>query len=216
MNKIKIWTLTFDDKLKFVISICILLAISVIAFSFYYILIKAKKENIYIKDFFEIKNYETNYNLTVFSNKNSNIYHIYEKADLNQNKYLYLTDNGLKIEIDNGLISITKNEVEYDYIEELNEQNMNMMSNYISFSSIIKVVKNINENLLAGNIVKVEENGKIYYEIETEEDVFYNIKYIKVEIDKYDNCLHYVTMCDNARNAIYFVDFQDFIVKNSQ
>lgn len=218
MSKMKFYTLTYDNIVKVIMVICILIAASVISFSIYYILIKAKKENIYIKDFFEVSNYEAGYNLTVYSNKNCNTYHIYEIADMVNNKYLYLTSNGLEIKVDINDnvkdVTISKENMEYEY-SDINVLENNEKENFVSFSSVIKIVKDIKENKRKGYINQIEENGKIIYEINLEEEVFNGIKNIKVEIDKYDNCIHFVTMCDNERNTIYFVDFQDFIVKNS-
>lgn len=211
-RKIKFLSISFDDKTKIVMSICIVIAVISIMYLIYYLLFKTKHENIISNDIFNINAYEAKYSITVYSNKNTNIYDIEEKADMVNDKYLYITNNGMIIEKDKEDILIKNFGKEF----KLKSNQVNNMSNYISFSTVLEIGRKINNNQIDGNIVKRYLDDKIVYEIMINENLFNDINLIKIEQSKIDKCIHYVTMYDSLRNTIFFIDFQEFINKKSQ
>lgn len=215
MKKVKIINLNFDTKTKLVMLISIIIAICIIAYSFYTICIKnitGKNDILEEKlNFTSINSYEANYNVLVNSNKNSNMYNVAESVDLLDNTYDYLVDDKLKITIKNDEIKISKEGIAYEYFTKLNSNIEN--NNFVSFSSIIEIVKKINNSELKGNIKKVEINNNTVYKIHLEDEYIKKIKDIEIIMSDNDKNLLEIKMYNLDGNEQYHLIFNDFKVK---
>lgn len=215
MKKVKIINLNFDTKTKLVMLISIIIAICIIAYSFYTICIKnitGKNDILEEKlNFTSINSYEANYNVLVNSNKNSNMYNVAESVDLLDNTYDYLVDDKLKITIKNDEIKISKEGIAYEYFTKLNSSIEN--NNFVSFSSIIEIVKKINNSELKGNIKKVEINNNTVYKIHLEDEYIKKIKDIEIIMSDNDKNLLEIKMYNLDGNEQYHLIFNDFKVK---
>ncbi|MBO5477491.1 MAG: hypothetical protein J6A15_07060 [Clostridia bacterium] len=215
MKNIKIINLNFDMRTKIIMLICIVIAICIIAYSFYTICIKlGRVEDIGEKNieyYLSAKEYQITFDVTVNSNKNSNTYSVVEKANLLEEIYEYTINDKFQICINPSEIKIFKTNIDYEYITS--NQNEYIHNNFISFSSIIKMVNKINEKALNGNIKRVEINENIIYKIEVEEEYIKKIKRIEIIMSKNDEEIQEIKMYDLDNKEMYFITIYNFVVK---
>lgn len=214
MKKIKIFAFNFDTKVKIIMMCSILISVVIIIYSFYNICIEngIKSESIPNKeDFFNIKEYESQYTVTVNSNKNTNTYKVKEITNILQNEYTYIIDDILNINITNNQINISKENIDYKYVIEKMSDYGN--SNFMSFSSIINIVNGIKDNTLSGNIKKIENDGNVVYKIHTDNEVVSNIKDIDVEMSKNEDKINQIKIYNLDGKEQYLIVFESFIVK---
>lgn len=214
MKKIKIFAFNFDTKVKIIMMCSILISVVIIIYSFYNICIEngIKSESISKKeDFFNIKEYEAQYTVTVNSNKNTNTYKVKEITNILQNEYTYIIDDILNINITNNQINISKENIDYKYVIEKMSDYGN--SNFMSFSSIINIVNGIKDNTLSGNIKKIENDGNVVYKIHTDNEVVSNIKDIDVEMSKNEDKINQIKIYNLDGKEQYLIVFESFIVK---
>ena len=214
MKKIKIFAFNFDTKVKIIMMCSILISVVIIIYSFYNICIEngIKSESIPKKeDFFNIKEYEAQYTVTVNSNKNTNTYKVKEITNLLQNEYTYIIDDMLNINITNNQINISKYNIDYKYaIEKMSDYGY---SNLMSFSSIINIVNGIKNNTILGNIKKIENDGNIVYKIHTNDEIVQNIKDIDIEMSKNEDKINQIKIYNLDGKEQYLIVFESFIVK---
>lgn len=214
MKKIKIFAFNFDTKVKTIMMCSILISVVIIIYSFYNICIEngIKSESISKKeDFFNIKEYEAQYTVTVNSNKNTNTYKVKEITNILQNEYTYIIDDILNINITNNQINISKENIDYKYVIEKMSDYGN--SNFMSFSSIINIVNGIKDNTLSGNIKKIENDGNVVYKIHTDDEIVPNIKDIDVEMSKNEDKINQIKIYNLDGKEQYLIVFESFIVK---
>ena len=214
MKKIKIFAFNFDTKVKIIMMCSILISVVIIIYSFYNICIEngIKSESIPNKeDFFNIKEYESQYTVTVNSNKNTNTYKVKEITNILQNEYTYIIDDILNINITNNQINISKENIDYKYVIEKMSDYGN--SNFMSFSSIINIVNGIKDNTLSGNIKKIENDGNVVYKIHTDDEIVPNIKDIDVEMSKNEDKINQIRIYNLDGKEQYLIVFESFIVK---
>lgn len=214
MKKIKIFAFNFDTKVKIIMMCSILISVVIIIYSFYNICIEngIKSESISKKeDFFNIKEYEAQYTVTVNSNKNTNTYKVKEITNILQNEYTYIIDDILNINITNNQINISKENIDYKYVIEKMSDYGN--SNFMSFSSIINIVNGIKDNTLSGNIKKIENDGNVVYKIHTDDEIVPNIKDIDVEMSKNEDKINQIKIYNLDGKEQYLIVFESFIVK---
>lgn len=214
MKKIKIFAFNFDTKVKIIMMCSILISVVIIIYSFYNICIEngIKSESISKKeDFFNIKEYEAQYTVTVNSNKNTNTYKVKEITNILQNEYTYIIDDILNINITNNQINISKENIDYKYVIEKMSDYGN--SNFMSFSSIINIVNGIKDNILSGNIKKIENDGNVVYKIHTDDEIVPNIKDIDVEMSKNEDKINQIRIYNLDGKEQYLIVFESFIVK---
>ena len=214
MKKIKIFAFNFDTKVKIIMMCSILISVVIIIYSFYNICIEngIKSESISKKeDFFNIKEYEAQYTVTVNSNKNTNTYKVKEITNILQNEYTYIIDDILNINITNNQINISKENIDYKYVIEKMSDYGN--SNFMSFSSIINIVNGIKDNTLSGNIKKIENDGNVVYKIHTDDEIVPNIKDIDVEMSKNEDKINQIRIYNLDGKEQYLIVFESFIVK---
>lgn len=214
MKKIKIFAFNFDTKVKIIMMCSILISVVIIIYSFYNICIEngIKSESIPNKeDFFNIKEYESQYTVTVNSNKNTNTYKVKEITNLLQNEYTYIIDDMLNINITNNQINISKENIDYKYtIEKMSDYGN---SNFMSFSTVINIINSIRNNSISGNIKKIENDGNVVYKIHTDNEVVSNIKDIDVEMSKNEDKINQIKIYNLDGKEQYLIVFESFIVK---
>ena len=214
MKKIKIFAFNFDTKVKIIMMCSILISVVIIIYSFYNICIEngIKSEIIPNKeDFFNIKEYESQYTVTVNSNKNTNTYKVKEITNLLQNEYTYIIDDMLNINITNNQINISKENIDYKYaIEKMSDYGN---SNFMSFSTVINIINSIRNNSISGNIKKIENDGNVVYKIHTDNEVVSNIKDIDVEMSKNEDKINQIKIYNLDGKEQYLIVFESFIVK---
>ncbi len=214
MKKIKIFAFNFDTKVKIIMMCSILISVVIIIYSFYNICIEngIKSESIPNKeDFFNIKEYEAQYTVTVNSNKNTNTYKVKEITNILQNEYTYIIDDILNINITNNQINISKENIDYKYaIEKMSDYGN---SNFMSFSTVINIINSIRNNSISGNIKKIENDGNVVYKIHTDNEVVSNIKDIDVEMSKNEDKINQIKIYNLDGKEQYLIVFESFIVK---
>ena len=214
MKKIKIFAFNFDTKVKIIMMCSILISVVIIIYSFYNICIEngIKSESIPNKeDFFNIKEYEAQYTVTVNSNKNTNTYKGKEITNILQNEYTYIIDDILNINITNNQINISKENIDYKYaIEKMSDYGN---SNFMSFSTVINIINSIRNNSISGNIKKIENDGNVVYKIHTDNEVVSNIKDIDVEMSKNEDKINQIKIYNLDGKEQYLIVFESFIVK---
>ena len=214
MKKIKIFAFNFDTKVKIIMMCSILISVVIIIYSFYNICIEngIKSESISKKeDFFNIKEYEAQYTVTVNSNKNTNTYKVKEITNILQNEYTYIIDDILNINITNNQINISKENIDYKYaIEKMSDYGN---SNFMSFSTVINIINSIRNNSISGNIKKIENDGNVVYKIHTDDEIVPNIKDIDVEMSKNEDKINQIRIYNLDGKEQYLIVFESFIVK---
>ena len=215
MKKIKIVNLNFDTRTKIIMFFCIIIAICIIADSFYTICIKqGNVENIggkNIEYYLNAQEYETMFEVCVNSNKNSNTYTVSEQTNLMENTYNFIIDEKLKINIKPNEIKISKEDMDYEYI--INNEGNYDLNNFISFSSIINSINKINDKTLNGSIKRVEVNENIVYKISLEDEYIKKVKNIEIIMSKNEEKIQGIKMYDLSGKELYFITFYSFEVK---
>lgn len=208
LEKFKTYILTFDFKVKVIITLSVMLAIMIISYSFYVICIKDEtqvEENKIdkIESMLAINEYEAKYKLKVKSNKNENEYEIVENANLLDDKYEYLLDGEIKIQIDKDASTLLNQKINKSF--EYSSQNK--YNNFVSLASIIKYLKcNLNTK-----ITKVECDNNTQYKIDIT-DFFPDITKIDILIDS--SCkINEIKMYNKDSNVVYHLVYESFKVK---
>lgn len=208
LEKFKTYILTFDFKVKVIITLSVMLAIIIISYSFYIICIKdevqiEEKKIDAIEDILGINEYEAKYKLKVKSNKNENEYEIVENANLVDDKYEYLLDDEIKIQIDKNISTLLNQKINKSF--EYNNQNK--YNNFVSLASIIKYL-NYNKDT---KITKVECDNNTQYKIDIT-DLFLDIA--KIEILVESGCkINEIKMYNKDSNIVYDLLYESFKVK---
>ncbi len=204
---IKIVSINFDSKTKIIMCISIVIAICIIAYNFYNICIR-NDDDIITKaefDFSKIVYFESESEITVNSNKNSNVYRVHELSSLEENKYNYKIDNELEIDINNDEIRISNFNIENDYITA--NQYLEKY-NYMSIASIIKLFNEINNQSIEGKISRVTQNNETIYKL------YFNDKKVKyIEIYLNENNLKEIKIFEDENKELYYIKINSFIVK---
>lgn len=213
----KILNITFDTKVKVLVVICVIIAITIISYSFYYICIKDNKEIIElqkiesIETMLDILCYEAKYDVVVKGNKTVNKYNVIENVDFENQTYNMIIDGNLNISINSENTSIKKQNIEYEYFTFNNGEILK--NNAISFSSIIECIKKISCNEISGNIKRIEQDNKFIYQITTDESYIEKIKRTDIVVQK-DNCkITEIKMYNLEENEVYTMFFESFLVK---
>lgn len=208
LEKFKTYTLTFDFKVKVIITFCVMLAIIIISYSFYVICIKdesqAEEKKIdAIESILGINEYEAKYKLKVISNKNENEYEIVENANLLEDKYEYVFDDEIKIQIEKDTSTLLNQKINKSF--EYNSQNK-----YNNFVSLASIIKYLNSNTQT-KITKVECDNNTQYKIDITE-LFPDITKIDILVDS--SCkINEIKMYNKDSNIVYHLLYESFKVK---
>lgn len=212
----KILNITFDTRVKILIVICVIIALTIISYSFYYICIRENKEEIEtpkvenIEEILDVLCYESKYNVTVNGNKTTNTYDVVENVDLENNIYNMVIDGTLMISINSDNTSIKKQNMEYEYFTTTGEIFKN---NAISFSSIIECIKKISSKEINGNIKRIEQDNKFIYQISTDESYIEKVNRIEITVEKEKCKITEIKMYNSEGNELYSMIFESFMVK---
>ena len=215
MKKFNVLSINFDTKVKIVMTICIIIATIIISYSFYNICLKngIKSEKISlvdINDFLSINCYDAEYEITVNSNKNSNTYNVKESADIENGKYNYVIDNNLYIQINKDEIRLKKENIEYEYVTTLLN---NPNNNFISFSTVIEIIRKIQNNSISGNIKRIDSDDNVVYKVTMEDEYIKNISQIEIHLSKSQNKIMFLNMFNKDKKEQYSISFVNFTVK---
>ncbi len=213
----KILNITFDTKVKILVIICVLIALTIISYSFYYICIK-EKETIAepqkiesIETMLDVLCYEAKYDVVVNSNKTENKYSVSENVDFENQTYDMVIDEKLSISINSENTSIKKQNMEYEYFTFNNGEILK--NNAISFSTIIDCIKKISCNEIEGNIKRIEQDDKYIYQILTDKNYIEKVKRTDIVVQK-ENCkITEIKMYNSEENELYTMIFESFLVK---
>lgn len=215
MKKFNVLSINFDTKVKIVMTICIIIATIIISYSFYNICLKngIKSEKISlvdINDFLSINCYDAEYEITVNSNKNSNTYNVKESTDMENGKYNYVIDNNLYIQINKDEIRLKKENIEYEYVTTLLN---NPNNNFISFSTVIEIIRKIQNNSISGNIKRTDSDDNVVYKVTMEDEYIKNISQIEIHLSKSQNKIMFLNMFNKDKKEQYSISFVNFTVK---
>lgn len=204
LDKFKTYILTFDFKVKAIITLSVLLAIMIISYSFYIICIKDEEKKIdAIDSILNINEYEAKYRLRVKSNKNENEYEIVENANLLEDKYEYLLDNEIKIQIDKDKSTLLNQKINKSFEYDI----QNKYNNFVSLASIIKYLNSYKDT----KITKVECDSNVQYKIDIT-DLFLDITKIDILVDS--SCkINEIKMYNKDSNVVYHLLYDSFKVK---
>ncbi len=219
MKYFKTINFSFDIKVKLLIVVCVSIAIIGICYAYFVICInkgESTKSNLSksqcnmtdINNIAGINCYLAKYQVTVNSNKNTNEYSILEDVDMLNNKYKFILEDNIVIEI---------SEDSTKYINENSKTKESIIDgiynehNYISLSSVIKIINKILSGDIDGKIVKVEEDGNVILNIKINEENK-KISTIEVIIDK--SCkINEIKMYNNESNLVYNIVYESLEVK---
>lgn len=185
-----------------------MLAIIIISYSFYVICIKdesqAEEKKIdAIESILGINEYEAKYKLKVISNKNENEYEIVENANLLEDKYEYVFDDEIKIQIEKDTSTLLNQKINKSF--EYNSQNK-----YNNFVSLASIIKYLNSNTQT-KITKVECDNNTQYKIDIT-DLFPDITKIDILVDS--SCkINEIKMYNKDSNIVYHLLYESFKVK---
>ncbi len=219
MKYFKTINFSFDIKVKLLIVVCVSIAIIGICYAYFVICInkgESTKSNLSknqcnmtdIDNIAGINCYLAKYQATVNSNKNTNEYSILEDVDMLNNKYKFILEDNIIIEIsDDSTKYINENsKTKESIIDGIYDE-----YNYISLSSVIKIINEILNGNIDGKIVKVEENGNVIFNIKINEENK-KISTIEVIIDK--SCkINEIKMYNNDSNLMYNIVYESLEVK---
>ncbi len=219
MKYFKTINFSFDIKVKLLIIVCVCIAVIGICYAYYVICVnkgEGTKNNLSnnhydmtnINNIAKINCYLAKYQATVNSNKNTNQYSILEDVDMLNNKYKFILEDNIIIEI---------SEDNTKYINENSKTKETIIGgiydeyNYISLSSVIKIINKILKGDIDGKIVKVEENGNVIFNIKINEENK-KISTLEVIIDK--SCkINEIKMYNNDSSLVYNIVYESLEVK---
>ena len=214
-KKIKIVSINFDTKVKILIVACVIIAISIIMFSFYYICIdsKQKSEPIEIDNInqiMDLSEYEAEYQIRVAGNRTINTYDVKEVVDLENETYNMNIDDLLNIDINANDTKIQKKNMDNIYITSTKDI---VRNNPFSFSSVIECYNLVNSKKIDGSIKKVEQDEKCIYTIQMNEEVIEKVRKIVIYTLKEKCKIIEIKMYNLEENELYTISFKSFIVK---
>lgn len=206
--KIKIVSFNTDKKTKLLMIFAIIIAVLIIIYNFFNICIR--KGNVVTSEELnleEIIAFNSQSEITVNSNKNSNVYDVREESNLETDEYHFLIDNELEININCDEIRISNLSMTNEFFsanEFLDEDN------YMSLASILKIVRKVSKGEIEGKIKKITQDSNIVYEISIQDA---RISIIKVFVG--DDKIQSIELYDNDQNEEYNVKVNSFEVKKS-
>ncbi len=213
MNKIKFCTFNFDDKIKVLISISIIIAITIICYSFYYICIRKDGDAYnYVSNEFsieEVNSFNASFCVTIYSNKNVNRYSIDEEVNKQENTHFLQIDQNMEIKVtqSESIIKMKNIDYEYNFTDYISNR-----YNLISISSVIDLINDIKAKVIDGDIKLIEKDGYRYTNINLKSEIS-KVKNIEIKYLVEDNSLIEINMLDNEKNPRVIMNINKFEVK---
>lgn len=205
---INIVSISFDKKTKIIMVISIIIAICLIIYNLFNIVIKEKMKD-YIEeiDLNKVLKFESNYIIEVYSNKNSNIYNVYEETDFEEEKEKIDIENGIKILKEREKVNISINnslENSFTYNTIALQENIN----FISLGDILNLYKNIVDEKIEGKIERINKDNNITIKCILKENAV-NCIYIEI-VDKQ---LESISIYSEENVIKYYIKIEKFEVK---
>ena len=200
-------TINIDkSKRLWLIIICALfVAFLLIAISFFGIYNANSNGSNEMKDIFDIKNYNTKYTLTIFSNKTKNSYEVEEWYLYNNGEERYRFDftNDLQDKIS---YIILNNEVRINNTKEISKFDLREYStsdrNIFSFSTFISLYNYIQRETSCGNIESKIVNDKTHYLIKLNENKINEVEELKFLLKEGLNLSSFEAVVDNKSKKV--------------
>lgn len=194
-----------SKRLWFIIICALFVAFLLIAISFFGIYNANSNGSNEMKDIFDIKNYNTKYSLTIFSNKTKNSYEVEEWYLYNNEEERYRFDftNDLQDKIS---YIILNNEVRINNTKEISKFNLNEYStpdrNIFSFSTFIFLHNYIQKETSYGNIESKIINDKTHYLIKLNKNNINEIEELKFLLKEGLNVCSFEVVIDNNSKKV--------------
>lgn len=205
---INIVSISFDKKTKIIMVISVIIAICLIIYNLFNIVIKEKMKD-YIEeiDLNKVLKFESNYIIEVYSNKNSNIYNVYEETDFEEEKEKIDIENGIKILKEREKVNISINnslENSFTYNTIALQENIN----FISLGDILNLYKNIVDEKIEGKIERINKDNNITIKCILKENAV-NCIYIEIV----DEQLESISIYSKENVIKYYIKIEKFEVK---
>lgn len=203
---IRIVSISFDKRTKIIMGISIIIAICIMIFNFYNIIIKNENEidvkNIELENICE---FEAIYTVEVNSNKNMNEYKVKENCNLENNVSNIEIENGIILKNDENELVITDKNNTLEYKTPLD---FNMDINYIFIGNIIEIYRKLKNNIISGKIEKINEDNFVTYICYFDEK---NMNRLEIKME--DNVIVEIVIYDIEDNVKNYIKIDNFVVK---
>lgn len=205
---VNIIAISFDRRTKIIMAISVVIAVCIMSYNFYNIIIKGENtENKGTEEIENILEFEANYNIEIHSNKTINSYGINEEIN-----YLKNYD---RFELEDFIIEKNGMETNIKYKSDLNEKNTvyivdESINNYCSLGEILKLYKNIKSKNIDGKIEVIKKDNNVSFMLS-----FENKSIFSIEIIIENNMINKVYVYSKENEIMYYIKVNDFKVKKT-
>ena len=205
---VNIIAISFDRRTKIIMAISVVIAVCIMSYNFYNIIIKEEDtENKGMEEIENILELEANYNIEIHSNKTINSYCIKEEIN-----YLKNYD---RFELEDFIIEKNGMETNIKYKSDLNEKNTvyivdESINNYCSLGEILKLYKNIKSKNIDGKIEVIKKDNNVSFMLS-----FENKSIFSIEIIIENNMINKVYVYSKENEIMYYIKVNDFKVKKT-
>ena len=205
---VNIIAISFDRRTKIIMAISVVIAVCIMSYNFYNIIIKEEDtENKGMEEIENILELEANYNIEIHSNKTINSYDVNEEIN-----YLKNYD---RFELEDFIIEKNGMETNIKYKSDLNEKNTvyivdESINNYCSLGEILKLYKNIKSKNIDGKIEVIKKDNNVSFMLS-----FENKSIFSIEIIIENNIINKVYVYSKENEIMYYIKVNDFKVKKT-
>ena len=205
---VNIIAISFDRRTKIIMAISVVIAVCIMSYNFYNIIIKGENtENKGTEEIENILEFEANYNIEIHSNKTINSYDVNEEIN-----YLKNYD---RFELEDFIIEKNGMETNIKYKSDLNEKNKvyivdESINNYCSLGEILKLYKNIKSKNIDGKIEVIKKDNNVSFMLS-----FENKSIFSIEIIIENNMINKVYVYSKENEIMYYIKVNDFKVKKT-
>ena len=205
---VNIIAISFDRRTKIIMAISVVIAVCIMSYNFYNIIIKEEDtENKGMEEIENILELEANYNIEIHSNKTINSYDVNEEIN-----YLKNYD---RFELEDFIIEKNGMETNIKYKSDLNEKNTvyivdESINNYCSLGEILKLYKNIKSKNIDGKIEVIKKDNNVSFMLS-----FENKSIFSIEIIIENNMINKVYVYSKEKEIMYYIKVNDFKVKKT-
>ena len=205
---VNIIAISFDRRTKIIMAISVVIAVCIMSYNFYNIIIKEEDtENKGMEEIEKILEFEANYNIEIHSNKTINSYDVNEEMN-----YLKNYD---RFELEDFIIEKNGMETNIKYKSDLNEKNTvyivdESINNYCSLGEILKLYKNIKSKNIDGKIEVIKKDNNVSFMLS-----FENKSIFSIEIIIENNMINKVYVYSKENEIMYYIKVNDFKVKKT-
>lgn len=205
---VNIIAISFDRRTKIIMAISVVIAVCIMSYNFYNIIIKEEDtENKGMEEIEKILEFEANYNIEIHSNKTINSYDVNEEIN-----YLKNYD---RFELEDFIIEKNGMETNIKYKSDLNEKKTvyivdESINNYCSLGEILKLYKNIKSKNIDGKIEVIKKDNNVSFMLS-----FKNKSIFSIEIIIENNMINKVYVYSKENEIMYYIKVNDFKVKKT-